>query len=238
MLNFVVDVLLPPTSLAVLALLLLLLGGRRARALATVLVGIVVLLAVPAVSFVLLETLAPSEAASEGPAPAAIVVLSADAIRRPGPADLEPGSLTLDRIRAGAMLQRNTGLPLLVSGGPTDSIMTLAGMMARSLKDDFGVDVQWQEGHSRDTWENAIDSAAVLRPTGIKRVYVVTHYWHMRRAVLAFRAAGLDPVPAPVRPPYQPPLTIEQFVPRPSAWYSSYIAVHEWIGLTYYKTRQ
>ncbi len=237
MLNFVADVLLPPTSLAVIALLLLLLGGRRARVGATVLIAAVVVLAVPEVSTLLLNSLAPA-AAPEGPPPGAIVILSADAIHVPGPEDLEPGSLTLDRLRAGAALQRQTGLPVLVSGGQTNSLMSLAGMMGRSLRDDFGVPVKWEEGHSRDTWENAADSAALLKPAGITRIYLVTHFWHMRRALLAFRAAGLDPVPAPVRAPYHPPLSVEQIVFRPASWYTSYLALHEWVGLAYYTLRR
>ena len=105
MLNFVVDVLLPPTSLTVLALLLLIFGGRRSRAMATVLTAIVVVLAIPAVAGALLDSLAPPSAPA-GPEPGAIVILSADAVHLPGADDLEPGPLTLDRLRAGAALER------------------------------------------------------------------------------------------------------------------------------------
>ena len=237
MLNFVVDVLLPPASPAVLALLLLLAGGRWARRIAAILIALLVVLAIPVVAGSLLDSLAPPVAAP-GPAPAAIVILSADAVHLPGADDLEPGLLTLDRLRAGAALQRRTGLPVLVSGGQTHSQMSLAGMMTRSLRDDFGVTARWEEDRSQDTWENAADSAALLKPAGITRIYLVTHFWHMRRALVAFRAAGFDPVAAPVRAPYRPPLTIEDFLFRPSAWYTSYLAIHEWVGLAYYSVRR
>ncbi len=234
MLNFAADVLLPPTSLAVLTFLLLL-GGRRARGLAILSTAILVLLAMPKVAALMLNSLAPPPVVG-GPAPSAIVILSADGVHLPGPDDLEPGLFTLDRLRAGAALQRRTGLPILVAGGQTDSQMSLAGMMSRSLRDDFRVPVKWEESRSLDTWENAVNSAALLKPAGITRVYVVTHFWHMRRALVAFRAAGLDPVPAPVRDPFELPLSAEQFVPRPSAWTYSYLALHEWVGLLYYST--
>lgn len=116
--------------------------------------------------------------------------------------------------------------------------MSLAGMMARSLRDDFGVPVRWKEDRSRDTWENAAFSAAILKPAGITRVYLVTNFWHMRRALLAFRAAGLDPVAAPVRQPYWPAFSLSQFLDRTSAWYDSYFALHEWVGLLYYSVRR
>ncbi|MNT55386.1 hypothetical protein D3C72_1926190 [compost metagenome] len=70
--------------------------------------------------------------------------------------------------------------------------------MADSLRDDFGVTVRWQEGRSRTTWENAQFSAEVLLPQGVKRVVLVTHAWHMPRAVWSFRKAGFEVVPAPV----------------------------------------
>jgi uncharacterized SAM-binding protein YcdF (DUF218 family) len=202
------------------------------------LTGLLVLLGMPLISTGLLNSLAPGPS-PPGPIPKAIVILSADAVRRDRPNDLEPGRLTLERTRAGAALQRRTGLPVLVSGGHVgDSDMSLAGMMARSLHDDFGVPTRWTEDRSRDTWENAAFSAAILKPAGITRVYVVTNFWHMRRALLAFRAAGLDPVAAPVRMPYWPPFSLSQLVDRTSAWTRSYDSLHEWVGLLYYSVRR
>ena len=235
--NFVVDVLLPPASLAVLAFLCLL-GGRRARRLAPLVLVVLVALGIPLVAAELLYHLAPPPARPGAP-PDAIVILSADAVRMRGPAELEPGPLTLDRLRAGAAMQRRTGLPVLVSGGPfLGSSATLASMMTTSLKNDFGVPVRWQEDRSLDTWQNARFSAAILEREHISRVYLVTHFWHMRRAMLAFRRFGLDPVPAPVREPYLPPFAFRQLLINASAWFNSYIALHEWVGLAYYSLRR
>ena len=95
----------------------------------------------------------------------------------------------------------------------------------------------WQEQHSIDTWENAADSARILRQAGIGTVYVVTHAWHMRRALMAFRAAGLHAVAAPVSPAAWPRLRWASLVPRVSAWEESYFAVHEWVGCAWYWLR-
>jgi uncharacterized SAM-binding protein YcdF (DUF218 family) len=235
--NIVADLLLPPASLAVVALLLLL-GGRRSRRAALAVVVLLVVLGIPLVATELLNSLAPAPA-EPGPAPGAIVILSGDAIRMQGTVDLEPGLLTLDRLRAGAALQRSTGLPILVTGGAfLDARTKLASMMATSLQEDFRVPVRWQEDRSADTWQNAEFSAAILRQAGISRVYLVTHFWHMRRAVLAFRDFGLDPVPAPVRPPYRPPFIWRELAMSTSAWLNSYFALHEWVGLAYYNLRR
>ncbi len=235
--NLVIDVLLPPASLVILALLLLL-AGRRARPLAVLALLVTAVLGMPLVATALLNSLTPPPPAP-GPAPAAIVVLSGDAIRVGGPVDLEPGLLTLDRLRAAASLHRSTGLPILVSGGSfLGAQTTLASMMASSLRDDFRVPVQWEEDRSVDTWQNAEFSAAILKPAGITRIYLVTHDWHMRRSLLAFRASGLDPVAAPVRPAYTPPFSWRQVVVTASAWLNSYYALHEWVGLAYYSLRR
>lgn len=238
MLNLVADILLPPASLAVLALLLIL-SGRRGRLPAGFVLMLLIGLGLPIVATALLNSLAPPLSADTSPSPAAIVILSADAIRVQDPNALEPGPLTLDRTRAGAALARRTGLPVLVSGGELPELhMTLAAMMALSLREDFGLDARWQENRSRDTWENAEFSASILREAGIKRIYLVTHDWHMRRSLLAFRHFGLDPVPVSVRPPFTPPLSWRRFVISPNSWFNSYIAIHEWVGLAYYATRR
>ena len=238
MLNLVADILLPPASLAVLALLFLLIGPRG-RIGSAIVLALLIILGLPIVATALLNSLTPPPMTNTGPEPAAIVILSADAVRIESPIDLDPGPLTLDRTRAGAALARRTGLPILVSGGPiSDAQTTLAAMMTKSLHDDFGLDDRWEEARSRDTWENAEFSAAILHEAGIRRIYLVTHDWHMRRSLLAFRHFGLDPVPVSVRPPYTPVFSWRRLVISPVAWFNSFIALHEWVGLAYYTIRQ
>lgn len=241
MLNQIVDALLPPVGLAFLTLVLLLLGRRWAARAGLAAIALLVLLSVPLISNLLLNSLAP-DPAPPGPPPQAIVILSADGVHiwaeDPATPDLEPGPLTLDRLRAGAALARQTALPMLVTGGEMNQAHTsLAEMMAASLHDDFRLTARWQEGRSRDTWQNASFSAEILRRDHVTRLYLVTHFWHMQRSLIAFRRAGLDPVPAPVRSPYDGPFSWYDLVPRSSAWYNSYIGFHEWVGLIYYRLR-
>jgi uncharacterized SAM-binding protein YcdF (DUF218 family) len=148
------------------------------------------------------------------------------------------GSLTLERIRYAAALQRRTGLPLLVSGGPILSGGSpIAIVMRNVLIHEYGVPVRWVEAQSRDTWENAGRSAAILQGQGITRILLVTHAWHMRRALLAFAAAGLDASPAPTGLVSLPEDPLVALLPTARAMLASAYAVHEWIGVLWYELR-
>ncbi len=109
--------------------------------------------------------------------------------------------------------------------------------MARILEGEFGVKVRWVEDRAGTTWANARFSADMLRADGIDTVFVVTHAWHMRRALLAFRRFGLTAVPAPTHliQPFSPGPA--WFVPEASGWASSAFALHEWLGLAWYSIR-
>ena len=171
----------------------------------------------------------------------AIVILSADDLRATpggivGPPDIGP--LTLQRLRAGALLHRRTGLPILVSGGVVrEGTPPIARAMARVLAEEFATPARWVEDRSATTWENAAFSAPLLREDGITVAYVVTHAWHMRRSLLAFGRTGLVAVAAPTHftGPARP--DAGAFVPSAQAWSDSHHALHEWIGLVWYTLR-
>ena len=231
--------LLPPVNL-VFAILAGVALQRRAPRLARWLVGagaaLLLALAMPAVSGTLLcslETGLPTTP-PPGKPPQAIVILGGD-VQRTADGGSTVGHLSLERERAGAALQRQTGLPILVTGGLIGHHKPpVADLMRDSLIQDFRVPVRWVEDRSRDTWQNAHDSAAILRANGIDSVYVVTHAWHERRALMAFAGTGIAVTVAPVvmdRPPTPIP---SDFIPVVSAWVTSYYALHEWVGCLWY----
>ena len=230
----------PPPSLALAALLaLLLLRGRAGRRLALLALVVLVLLSLPAVSGALLASLDVPPPEPGADPPGAIVVLGGDVDRLDDPPGASLGHLSLERVRAGAALHRRTGLPVLVTGGLVDDLpLSVGALMAESMASDFNVPVRWTETASPTTWENAAYSAPMLEAAGIRRVFLVTHAWHMRRSLLAFQRAGIDAVPAPVRPDPWPQLRASEFLPRPSAWVGSFYALHEWVGLAYYAARR
>lgn len=142
--------------------------------------------------------------------------------------------LSLARLRYGSRLAKRTRLPILLSGGlgrrhnPAEAIM-----MARSLREDFGLQARWLETRSRNTSENAVFSARILRQSGIQRIVLVTHAAHMPRARTYFEAAGLEVIPAPtVR--LAGLSSGEQggdWLPSARAAFAAWYGLHEWLGL-------
>lgn len=67
--------------------------------------------------------------------------------------------------------------------------------MREILEHEFKVPVSWVESASEDTRQNAAHSSLLLREAGVSRIYLVTHGFHMNRAVEEFRKHGVDVVP-------------------------------------------
>ncbi|MCP4664644.1 MAG: YdcF family protein [bacterium] len=142
------------------------------------------------------------------------------------------GSSALERIRYAAWLWQRVKRPVLISG-------TSAPIMAEAMRQSFGVAVRWVERSSRSTHENAAFSARLLAAEGIRRVYLVTHFWHMPRAVAAARRAGLDAVPAPMgfvgRGGAERGMLA--LLPRNEPLAGSHLALREWVGRLWYRLR-
>lgn len=116
------------------------------------------------------------------------------------------GNLTdssVERLRYGIWLSRQSGLPLAFAGGvgwaQRAEAQAEARVAARIAAEEFGHPLKWVEDRSRDTRENAERTVALLQPEGIRHIVLVTHGWHMPRALRAFAAAGpalhLEPAP-------------------------------------------
>jgi uncharacterized SAM-binding protein YcdF (DUF218 family) len=225
---------LPPTGpllLAVAGALMLRRRPRTGRAL--VWAGLVILLALSLspVSDLLLRLANDSPAVRlEDARTAQAVVILGGGVRREA---LEYGGdtlgrLSIERVRYGAKIARETGLPVLVSGGSVwGDTATEASLMRAALEKEFNVPVRWAEDRSRNTHENAQLSAAILKRDGVKRVVLVIHGFDIRRARAEFVAAGLEVVPAPTQIPNFSIAGPLDFVPSVAALQGSYYALYE-----------
>jgi uncharacterized SAM-binding protein YcdF (DUF218 family) len=229
---------LPPTGPLILALAgLTILNAKPmvGRLLAWLGVLLLLALSLPLVSRALLNILevSPPIDLVKASSAQAIVILGGG-IRRHA---LEYGGdtlsrLTLDRTRYGALVARKTGLPVLVTGGVLYGAPAEATLMTQSLKEEFNIKVKWAEATSRNTHENAVQSAKILLPLGIRRVILVAHGFDMRRAKEEFTAAGLNVIPAPTYVVNGTIHTAYEFVPSVTALQDSYYAVYELLAIT------
>jgi uncharacterized SAM-binding protein YcdF (DUF218 family) len=175
----------------------------------------------------------------------AIIVLGGG--RRLGAKDFEEYSNqdlskeALERVRMAAKLARQTGLPILTSGGQPDATDTKsqseAEVMSWVLKNEYALDVKWLESKSHTTQENAHYSFEMLKREQIDRVYLVTHFWHMPRAQRIFEQQGFQVTPIPHGFWDIERYTPLDFYPSGSAFASSRQVWHEVLGSVWYRLR-
>lgn len=236
--------LLPPLNLLLVAATGLWLWHKRpfiARALIFIAFGTLWLLATPFFSDALMRQLegAPYAVDPRAQAADAIVVLGGGTYFRAIDYGGDTvGERTLARLRYAAKLHRATGKPILVSGGkPLGNALSEGMQMKAVLEQEFNVPVRWVEGESDNTAGNARLSYTLLESSGVRRIYLVTHAWHMPRAARAFRAAGFAVVPAPTAFTTRHETTLLTFVPNADALRDSRWFVHEVIGLLWYRLK-
>lgn len=239
---------LPPGANIVLVIAALLLWPR-ARVLAGLLISVsfisLVLLSTPRFADALYEGLETYEPRLPGAGAAdtigAIVVLgggSSGNAPEYGGETISHG--TLVRVRYAAKLQRETGLPILVSGGSVFGGTTPeAVLMGNALEDDFNAQVRWLEQRSRTTAENAKFTAAMLTGEGITAILLVTHALHMPRSVEVFERQGIRVYPAPTGFRYgvRKNAGLLDWLPSAGALEKSQTALHEYLGRLWYAIR-
>lgn len=148
------------------------------------------------------------------------------------------GTYSLERLRYGSYLAKKLNLPILVTGGTVFGEATPeAVLMNQSLIEDFNVTPKWLESESHTTAENAIFSARVLKTNKIENVFLVSHAWHLPRAVAEFEKQGLKVTPAPLgfisdSELRHGPLP---YLPSSAALHISKLALREQVGRVWYK---
>jgi len=242
--NLIAAALLPPLLLVILLAAGLVLLRRRPR-LARLLILLVTValyaLSTPWVGGLLLKSLEislpvrPAELKTAD----AIVVLGGG--RRLDEAEYGGDTLnsfSLERLRYAAFLHRASGLPILVTGGkPDDGTLAEGRIMQQVLQSEYGMSPAWVEDASRTTWDNARLSAPLLEQAGVRCIALITHAWHLRRAAPLFEAQGLIVVPAGIQFASTRVDALFDVLPIPNGLRDSSYALHEWLGILWYKLR-
>ena len=146
-----------------------------------------------------------------------------------------------DRILAGVELTRDDAADYLIvsggngalSGGEKSEAILLEKFAAR-----WGIDPDriLAEATSRNTFENAQESAKIIQKRGFKKLLLITSAFHMYRAHACFVRAGIDTDTLSVdyrgeRTPFQ---DFRRYLPSSEGLYQFSRMVHELIGIAVY----
>ena len=91
------------------------------------------------------------------------------------------------------------------------------------------------ENKSRTTWDNAVNSAKILKNAGFNHILLVTSGAHMRRSLALFEQQGLQVTAAATDhqiPKFEP--LIPGWLPTYQRLARSTRAIHEWVGYWMY----
>lgn len=183
------------------------------------------------------ERIAQLKAQVQAKRPVAIVVLGGGAERyAPEYGVSSLNAISLERLRYGLWLARETGAPVMFSGGVGWGIhdaMAESQIANQIATQEFGRPLKWLEDKSRDTRENAAYSVPMLKSAGINHVLLVTHDYHIDRAARAFGEAAGEAIRIEAAP-----MGLAKAGPGFGAWLPStrgmaqvHHVLHEFIGI-------
>ncbi|MGM0472144.1 MAG: YdcF family protein [Bacillota bacterium] len=176
----------------------------------------------------------------------AIVVLGGGVVRGT-PRGVEVGTQTLRRLYTAWRVHQSEGWPIVVSGGKplinsNDSKFdsTEAEVMRDALL-ELGVSKSKiiLEDESNNTWQNAVNTTSLLQKLDYEQIVLVTNATHMSRALFSFKQhwqAQLLPAPAGYK--LESEVGLVSYLPNQKSLYNSLAALHEWVGLLWYKLKE
>jgi uncharacterized SAM-binding protein YcdF (DUF218 family) len=142
---------------------------------------------------------------------------------------------SLERVREAVRAHRESGLPILITGGrPEKNTTALADLLSAALG-EYGLKAHWLEPEAKNTAQNAAYTARILQPLGIRHVVLVTHGTHMPRAKAAFERAGFKVIARPVGLHHELPPFPTNFLPTAKGMMQSEQFFHEVFGLAWYR---
>lgn len=151
-----------------------------------------------------------------------------------------PSPLMMGRIVTAVRLYQRLKLPVIVTGGRVfDDGGTAEAPVVKRFLVDLGVpaDRILEENRARDTEQNARLTAAICKQHGYTHPILLTAAYHLKRADMAFAAAGMTvtPFPAYFLGSRGVPFHWRHLLPRAGALYASAGALHEYLGMLYYR---
>jgi uncharacterized SAM-binding protein YcdF (DUF218 family) len=151
-------------------------------------------------------------------------------------ADSAIGPFFAERLRYTAWLSRQSKLPVIITSGKSD-----AHAAARILQTQYGITPIAVEDKSWNTQDNAQNTRQLLKSLGIQNIAVITHGWHMPRAMWSFEndASGIKLLAAPMGLIHSHPKAdrLKSWYPYSVSLLRSDRAIHEYVGTYWYQYR-
>jgi uncharacterized SAM-binding protein YcdF (DUF218 family) len=222
---------------------------RRRLAVFTVLFLILTAACVPAVSYLAVGSLEwRYPPLVQRPADVEAIVVLSGALRvSEGPGmPAQPGEDSVYRcLRAAEMYRQwpqGSRCLVFISGGvpPMRTPVPSLAHVLRQFLEDHKVKAEdiIEEGDSQTTYENAVNTAQLLRQHRVTKVLLITSAYHMERAVRCFRKQGVEVVPCGCHyKAHRFEANLSDFLPNPTGARGVAAALHEWIGVAWYALR-
>jgi uncharacterized SAM-binding protein YcdF (DUF218 family) len=149
-----------------------------------------------------------------------------------------PTGDALARTVTAVRVQRQLGVPIIVSGGVVYPGRGAEAPVLRRFLIDLGVPAEQilLEERSRDTSDNARFSAEIIRQRGFTSPILLTSAYHMRRSLVAFTRAGVTVTPLPANFQASPDKRIwSDLLPEAHSLSATNKALREYLGSLWYK---
>lgn len=147
--------------------------------------------------------------------------------------EVDPWELRGSRLAAGARAWLSDRAPIVIlTGGRGGRDASEAARMKTAMQ-RLGVpaSVLVLEERSRNTEDNAINTARLARQLGVRRILLVTSALHMPRARLLFQRQGFEVTPVPVPENGHRETWSDRWLPSPRALWRSGRALKEYVAL-------
>jgi uncharacterized SAM-binding protein YcdF (DUF218 family) len=153
---------------------------------------------------------------------------------------VDPGAA--ERVLEAARIYRLVGADAVISSGGSlsrDDPNEPTGLAMRDALIDLGIPAPrvLVETDSRNTHDESLIVASMLKTLGAEQTILVTAARHMRRAVGTFKAAGIDVIPAIARNSVIDQPWTKQWLPRDIGLWETREVAHEYLGLAAYLAR-
>lgn len=148
----------------------------------------------------------------------------------------------------GLIHAKKDNVPLVYSGAGPENLTESEGFVSdmRKIADGFGTNITVEpnltqqgfyvvlEDKSMDTYENAKFTAAIFKDVDLKnsKIALITSAYHMHRSLMLFRHFGFDPEPMACDfKAVGLKMHFKDFMPNMGAFYNTFIALKEYMGI-------